>query len=124
MRMGPVVTTAVLAALAPLTAEAQSTQSGADFAPPITQPRWEKRPLPDYPEAAMSQKIVDGRAVVECTALATGELADCFVIEESPHGAGFGQAVVRATARARLSTVTPDYVPNARFRFVTNFAMR
>lgn len=124
MRTGPLVMAIGLAAFAPLLAAAQSTQPETDAVPVITQPSWETPPRPAFPQVAMNRGIVDGWAVLECTALATGALRDCVVVEETPQGVGFGMALLVASRRARLSNLAPGYVPDARFRFDANFALR
>ncbi len=67
---------------------------------------WVKRPRPSFPAEI---DAAQGFTVLTCLNNPDGTLRDCVVETEHPHGAGFGEAALRATRTARLgSTTTPD----------------
>ena len=37
--------------------------------PVITNPSWERRPIPDYPETALARRVSSGAATLDCTGL-------------------------------------------------------
>ena len=65
-----------------------------------------------------------GWAKANCGVDPQGRLFDCRIIEESPVGAGFGEAVLKAAADGRLSprSVEPPR-PGARVVFTTRFRL-
>ena len=65
-----------------------------------------------------------GWAKANCGVDPQGRLFDCRIIEESPVGAGLGEAVLRAATDGRLSprTVEPPR-PGARVEFTTRFRL-
>lgn len=71
----------------------------------ILNPTWYERPALEevaklYPEAARTAGIA-GRAVVSCVVAADGTNRDWRVVEESPAGAGFGEAALTFAKRSR-----------------------
>jgi protein TonB len=75
-------------------------------------PRWLAKPsgqdfLKVYPRRAMAKRLA-GRAVISCSLLATGRLADCVVAEETPAESGFGAAALRLAPKVLLSPVDQD----------------
>ncbi|MBA4805425.1 MAG: energy transducer TonB [Brevundimonas sp.] len=74
----------------------------------ITQPSWSRPVQPEFPERAQSRGIEEGSVEVSCTVRPDGSLANCQILNENPSGAGFGQAVLSATRRARVSPRTVD----------------
>jgi len=131
MRMGLVVPTAVLAAFAPLVAEAQTTAptptapNQEALASVIGMPQWDRPPAVEFPAAAMNQRISTGRAGVECGVQADGRLTNCKVILEQPTGAGFGEEILRAASEARLTRRSmSNAAPNAMVRFTANFILQ
>jgi hypothetical protein len=60
--------------------------------------RWVKKPndsdiFARFPEAAFRERL-SGVTLLECTATATGKLADCAIVEEVPEGKGFAAASI------------------------------
>jgi protein TonB len=81
----------------------------------ITRPDWLSRPDSGdldrfYPERAKEDGVT-GRATISCTVTARGTLTGCSVVSESPAGAGFGQATIRAASRFRMRPQTVDGKP-------------
>lgn len=65
-----------------------------------------------------------GWAKANCGVDPQGRLFDCRIIEESPVGAGFGEAVLKAAAEGRLSPRTVELSrPGARVEFTTRFRL-
>lgn len=78
----------------------------------IRAPRWIRRPSGEdmarlYPRVAVANEL-SGRATMVCRVLANGRLADCNVVEESPAGAGFGQAAVRLAPYFQMTATGAD----------------
>lgn len=78
----------------------------------IQSPRWIRRPSGEdmarlYPGATVANEL-SGRATIVCRILASGRLADCNVVEESPAGVGFGQAAIRLAPFFQMTTTTAD----------------
>ncbi|HEX6860297.1 MAG TPA: TonB family protein [Caulobacteraceae bacterium] len=76
----------------------------------FTPPDWLRKPTPDelsafYPPGAVD-KGEAGKAVIQCQVVETGMLEACDVVEESPRGAGFGEAAVKATSIMRMKPAT------------------
>ena len=92
--------------------------------PVITNPSWERRPIPDYPETALARRVSSGAATLDCGVASDGALRSCQIVTETPEGAGFGAAALRATRAARLSPRTIDGVQaDARVRFSLSFRL-
>jgi len=101
----------VLAALSAL------TQAGADVtASPAPQvlvnPDWERRPTARdtarvYPRAAQAKNL-SGWAAVSCTVAEGGTLTACRVDNESPPGAGFGEATLSLMDRFKMRPTRAD----------------
>lgn len=72
----------------------------------------------DYPEQAREQGIEEGSAVIDCALTKDGGLFDCKVLSETPPGAGFGEASIRAAAKVRMRPK-----PRERGRSVTTDTM-
>jgi protein TonB len=96
----------------------------------ITDPRWASQPTADEftdaypPRAELLGKT--GRVVLLCTVLASGDLTDCGVAEETPSGWGFGAAALRLAKRFRLVPREEDGSPvgGAMVRIPITFALR
>ncbi len=54
-----------------------------------------------YPARARDQGL-EGRAVIQCAITDEARLTDCVIISETPAGAGFGQASIRAASKFRM----------------------
>lgn len=74
----------------------------------INSPGWARLPQVEFPERAMSRGIAEGRVVLRCAVQPSGAVSDCAVTEETPAGAGFGQAALSGARRARLSPRTVE----------------
>lgn len=94
-------------------------QSAVTTPPPkpktITDPAWIARPNADqltrfYPPHALDRGVT-GLAVLSCTVNAGGRPMTCHVVEETPVGAGFGQAAVKLSAFFKMSPRTEDGQP-------------
>lgn len=80
-----------------------------------TRPDWLRRPTPEnlrgvFPRQAVN-KGVDGSALIDCIATVQGALQDCFVIEESPAGLGFGAAALALTPQLMFKPARLNGVP-------------
>ncbi len=90
----------------------------------IGNPSWIVRPQAEYPRLAMKRRVTAGRVELQCPVTAEGTIASCWILNETPPGAGFGQAAVTAAAHARLKPRTVDGVPTpGMVRFSTNFRL-
>lgn len=107
----------------PFAAPAQSEQSEQQpRLDVITNVSWSRRPVVDFPARALERDIKAGSASVQCTTAANGSLSACSIISETPAGAGFGQAALRAAARAVVSPHSLDAAaPGASVRFSVPF---
>ncbi|WGM38659.1 NERD domain-containing protein [Caulobacter sp. NIBR1757] len=78
----------------------------------IPSPVWVQQPsLADLEQAmpyAATAAEQDGVVELECSALASGRVGDCRVMEESPRGLGFGGAGLRLTDRLQMQSQMPD----------------
>jgi TonB family protein len=90
-------------------------QAAAASRPPATTtdlPKWEKGPTPAemnavYPPDALKANLA-GSATVECAVDATGLLADCAVVGESPAGSGFGAAAMALSPKFQMPLKSPS----------------
>ena len=78
----------------------------------IADPSWLSRPTADqmtrfYPSRALDRGVT-GMAVLSCTVNAGGRPLACHVVDESPVGAGFGQAAIKLSAFFKMSPRTED----------------
>lgn len=107
------------------TAEAPVADAAAEPAAGATGPvRWVRQPRPDFPWRAAGRGVERGDVVLACTALASGRLDACEVVEETPPGAGFGEAALASTAAARVTPRTADGVPvDGSIRFTIRFRL-
>lgn len=99
--------------------------SGADGDAEPTRPvSWVRQPAPNFPLRAAARGVERGDVVLRCTALATGEVDDCQVVEEAPPGVGFGEAALASMPEARVTPRTVDGVPvDGSIRFTVRFRM-
>lgn len=82
--------------------------------PVITNPNWLSRPTADqvgrlYPARAMNEDK-GGRAVLLCEVLASGDVSNCSLLEETPKGYRFGEAAQAMTRYFKLSPRSVDGV--------------
>jgi TonB family protein len=92
----------------PITLALPGAQHGPPPVSPSTHVAWTRRPSADdfalyYPAAAARQNL-SGDATLQCKLKADGRLDACEVLNESPPGVGFAQAVM---AMAHLFTASP-----------------
>lgn len=74
--------------------------------PPVAGPQWAQRPsakdvLRYYPPRALNLGM-SGHATIRCAVTAQGALTACSIIEETPPGWKFGEAVLRLAPAFRL----------------------
>ncbi len=74
-----------------LISAAMAASAPADAAPP---PPTCGSPIYDPANSCKIRPGIDGRAVLQCTALRDGSLKDCSVASETPPGQGFGAAAL------------------------------
>ena len=90
----------------------------------ITNPRWVRQPMTEFPERAQSRGIEYGRARLECVVSVESRLTDCRVLMEDPPGAGFAQAALAGVPSAIVEPRTVDGVPTpARVTFNVDFRL-
>lgn len=87
--------------------------------------QWEARPSQaDFerlgPPAAVAGRV-SGRATLDCALTAAGRLRDCQVKNETPAGAGFGEAAVRLSPLYRLERTQEVELEGSRLTFVVRF---
>ena len=78
-------------------------------------PDWAERPSAAlvqryYPSQAQRRRI-GGRAEISCTVSLQGLAENCTVVSETPEGAGFGQALLKASSSFRFRPMTIDGCP-------------
>jgi protein TonB len=81
----------------------------------ITSPDWLSRPTADefsryYPPPAEAQNLA-GAVTLVCTVAANGQVGACQVVQETPKGAGFGDAARKLSAFFRMKPQTRDGAP-------------
>lgn len=74
----------------------------------VSDPSWSRPPLPEFPERARARGIQRGTVALNCAVQPNGSLIDCAVTSEAPTGAGFAQAALAASMRARVSRSVVD----------------
>lgn len=74
----------------------------------------------EYPERALRQNL-SGVVVLNCAVLEEGLLDGCVVVSESPVGAGFGPAAIRAANGGRLGEGAANPPPGDRISFRLRF---
>jgi TonB family protein len=80
--------------------------------PLLPSPHWVRTPNGDdfarvYPSAAMRRGI-EGHTTMRCDVKADGTLTNCVVTEETPKGAGFGDAALKLAPKFRMTPTTDD----------------
>jgi TonB family protein len=91
----------------------------------IVNPSWLVSPTPEFPELAYAKGAESGRVQLQCPVTADGTIVSCWILSETPQGAGFGQAAIAAAARARLQPRTVDGVATGGMvRFSINFRLQ
>lgn len=83
--------------------------------PSHTEPAWMVKPRGEdvarvYPAAALKE-MVTGSALMTCAVDEDGYLADCVIDDETPAGAGFGNAALEVSAYMRMFPATNYGVP-------------
>ena len=81
----------------------------------ITSPDWLTRPGADefsryYPQAAETQNL-SGAVTLLCTVAANGQVGACQVVQETPKGAGFGDAARKLSGFFKMKPQTKDGTP-------------
>jgi protein TonB len=81
----------------------------------IVRPDWLQRPSGAqltqlYPRRALEREQT-GRAVIACTVTAAGRLRGCTVADETPAGAGFGDAALKLSRYFQMRPMTEDGRP-------------
>lgn len=72
----------------------------------VTNVVWDQRPMPDYPQAALSQGVQSGAVQLNCAVSSGTAFTSCAILSETPLGAGFGAAALVAARKARLAPET------------------
>jgi len=95
----------------------------------ITNPDWLRRPSAEqvadaYPERAQRMEV-SGLATLSCKVAATGAVADCAIVAETPTGFAFGKAALGLTRYFRLKPRTEDghAIDGAVVRIPTRFTI-
>lgn len=83
--------------------------------------QWSRSISPEFPERALSRGITTGSATLDCTVSSNGSPESCRVVAETPPGAGFGQAALRAIRSSRLSPRTVDARSGQQIEIVVPF---
>lgn len=88
----------------------------------VASARWTRQPAPFFPERAARQGIEAGEVRLLCTALSSGAVDDCEVLDETPSGAGFAEAALASMSQARVLPRSSDGVAvDSRIRFTILF---
>ncbi|WP_339914789.1 energy transducer TonB [uncultured Brevundimonas sp.] len=74
----------------------------------IVSPTWLVTPQSEYPTLALRQGVESGRVELQCPVTADGHIPSCWILSETPAGAGFGQAALVGAVQARLQPGTVD----------------
>lgn len=74
----------------------------------IVSPTWLVTPQSEYPALALRQGVESGRVELQCPVTADGHIPSCWILSETPAGAGFGQAALVGAVQARLQPGTVD----------------
>ena len=98
---------------------AASQHAGPSRAGPlITDPTWTRRPSLSVRELRPPADAVVLSVDIECGVLASGDLWNCLVLQESQPDAGLAEAGLRSARRARASPETVHRMePNGRTAF-------
>jgi TonB family protein len=114
----------------PLIARAEAAGVGSESPVRITKPDWVRKPTGEqfagfYPMTAQLRRI-NGHAVLNCHVSLTGSLVDCFVVDESPAGFGFGAAAVKMSAFFLMRPMSENGIPvaGAQVNIPINWVMR
>jgi TonB family protein len=108
----------------PITAAAPENWNSQPRPSLIENPTWARRPYIEFPEAALANKIGNGRVTLRCTVVPTGALTDCTAIEERPTGQGFAQSALSGAQNARISPRLVDGAAiGASVQFTINYNM-
>lgn len=90
----------------------------------IVMPRWRERPQADFPNKALRLGIDAGEVELQCPVDADGRIPSCWILNETPPGAGFGEAALAGAVGARLEPRTVDGIATpGTVRFRTRFAL-
>lgn len=102
--------------------EASGDETASDAV--VTEAAWLRRPVGDFPEKAQRLGVEYGEVQLECPVDAEGRIASCWILSETPTGAGFGQAALEGAVQARLSPRTVNGLARSgTVRFTTRFAL-
>jgi TonB family protein len=79
----------------------------------VVMPDWLKRPSAAdmeavWPAEATRQRVWSGKAKIKCLVDDAGRLTQCAVVEETPSGAGFGQAALKLASTMLMKPKTVD----------------
>ncbi|GAA0617605.1 hypothetical protein GCM10009422_11050 [Brevundimonas kwangchunensis] len=105
----PKVETVEVITAEPLPADADAASADGSSPPvhfAVVQPRWDRPPVPDYPEDALS--VSKGVVRLICTVQPDRSLTNCLVVEEAPSGLGFGRSALAAAGDARVAGEVPS----------------
>jgi TonB family protein len=90
----------------------------------VSNPVWVAAPQPIFPELAMRKGVEAGSVQLQCPVRADGTIPSCWILNETPAGAGFGQAALAGTVRARIKPRTVDGVATeGMIRFTVKFRL-
>lgn len=108
----------------PVDSDLSSAPDGAGGSRLVTNPTWLVRPQGDFPTRALRQGIESGRVELTCPVSVSGHIQSCWIVSETPEGAGFGQAALEGVVLARLQPRTVDGVAvDTVISFTTRFEM-
>lgn len=90
----------------------------------ITNPRWVRQPISQFPERAQARGIESGRVRLECVVNTESRLTGCMVLLEDPPGAGFAEAALAGVPSAIVEPRLVDGVRTpARVTFNVDFRL-